>query len=179
MSPLPHKQDAWQSGTFEPGLIAVRMAVHPNQGKSSPALPGTYYKFMLDKPPVDFLVPARKREPFVLIQFRNLLQHTRVSDPPRTTAKDAAKPTLTDAPCPPPLAAGPETLPERPVSPGKVTGSIERLNLAGAASNSDGGDGGGVAAASGGGAACAKCGILSAVLLRCARCMEVAYCGRE
>jgi len=175
----------WHSETFEPGLIAVRMTVHPNQGRKSPALPGTYYKFMLDKPSVDFLVPdpasaaARKREPFVLIQFRYLLQHTRVVVPPRTTANDAAAYTPTDAPPTSPLASGSETLPERPASPDEVTGLVERLNLTGAASNSDGSDGGGGAAASGGGVACAKCGIHSAELMRCARCLEVAYCGKE
>jgi hypothetical protein len=161
------------------------MAAHPNQNKRSPALPGAYYKCMLDKPPVDVLVPdpesaaARKREPFVLIQFRNLLQHTRVVVPVTTTAVDAAAYTPTDAPPASPLAAGSETLPERPASPDEVTGLIQRLNLAGAASNSDGGDGGGGPAASGGGAACAKCGIRSAELLRCARCLEVAYCGKK
>jgi len=185
VSPLPHQQDAWQSGTFEPGLIAVRMAVHPNKGKSSPALPGTYYKFLLNKPLVDFLVPspapaaARKREPFVLIQFRNLLQHTRAVVPETTTAVNSAAATHTDAPPTSSLASGSETTPERPASPDEVTGLIERLDLAGAASNSGGGDGGGGAAASGGGAACAKCGVHSVVLRRCARCFEVAYCGKQ
>ena len=46
-------------------------------------------------------------------------------------------------------------------------------------SASDGGEGGGGAAASGGTAACAKCGIYSAAMLRCARCLEAAYCGKE
>ena len=185
MSPLSRKQGDSHSETFEPGLIVFRMAVRPNKGKSSPELPGTYYKYMLEQSPVKILVPdpapaaARKHEPFVLIQFRNLLQHTRVGVPPRTTAVDAAAYTPTDARSTPPLAAGSETPPERPDSPEEVTGLIERLHLTGAASNSDGGDGGGGAAASGGGAACAKCGVLSAALLRCARCMEVAYCGKE
>ena len=183
MSPLPHKQDAWQSGTFEPGLIAVRMAVHPNKGKSSPELPGAYYKFLLDKSPVGFLVPdpapaaARKREPFVLIQFRDLLQHTRVAVQELATAEDDPH-TPVDATPSPPLAAGSETTPERPDSPGEVTGLIERMNVADAASTSDGGDGRGGAGASGGGAACAQCGIHSAVLKSCARCLEVWYCGK-
>jgi len=162
------------------------MAVRPHKGKSDPGLPGTYYKFMLDKPPVDFLVPdtaaaaSRKpREPFVLMHMPKPRKQTRVAVSEPTTAVDAAAYTPTDAPPTPPLAAGSETLSERPASPEEVTGLIERLNLAGAASNSEGGDNGAGAAASGGGAACAKCGIHSAELRRCARCLEVAYCGKE
>jgi hypothetical protein len=161
------------------------MAVQPNKGKSSPELPGTYYKFLLGKPPVDFLVPdpapaaARKRAPFVLVQFRNLLQHTRVGVPLPTTAVDAAAYTPADSPPTRPLAAGSDTTPERPESPGEVTGLIEHLNLSGAASNYNGGDGDGGAAASWGGAACAKCGMHSAGLRRCTRCLEVAYCGKQ
>ena len=65
-----------------------------------------------------------------------------------------------------------ETAPERPDSPGEVTGSIERMNVADTASNSDDGQGGG-------GAAYAQCGIHSPALKSCARCLEVAYCGKE
>jgi hypothetical protein len=162
------------------------MAVRPHKGKSNPELPGTYYKFMLDKPPVDFLVPdaaaaasRNPREPFVLMHMPKPRVQTQVSIPEPATAVDAAAYTPTDAPSTAPLAAGSEILPERPASPDEVTGWIERLHLAGAASNSDGGDGGGGVAADGGGAACAKCGIRSAELRRCLRCLEVAYCGKE
>ena len=192
-------QGVWQKETAESGLVVVRMAVRPHKGKRNPGLPGTYYKFMLDKPPVDFLVPdpaaaasRNSREPFVLMHMPKQREQTRVFVPEPTTAVhaesptpvDAAAQTPTDAPPTSPLAAGFETLPERPDSPDEVTGFIERLSLAGTASNSDGGDGGdsdggGGAAASGGGAACAKCGIRSAALLRCARCLAVAYCGKK
>ncbi|KAJ1491222.1 hypothetical protein T484DRAFT_1775472, partial [Baffinella frigidus] len=93
---------------------------------------------------------------------------TRVAVPEPATAEDAPVPTPADAPPTPPLASGSETTPERPASPDEVTGSIERLSLAGAASNSDGGEGGGGAAASdGGAAACAEGGTM---LARGARC---------
>jgi hypothetical protein len=162
------------------------MAVRPHKGKSNPGLPGTYYKFMLDKPPVDFLVPdtaaaasTNPREPFVLMHMPKPREQTRVAVPEPTTAVDAPAKTPVGAPSTQPLAAGSETTPERPASPEEVTGLIERLSLAGAASNSDGGDGGGGAASSGIGAACAKCGIRSTELRRCTRCLEVAYCGKE
>ena len=89
----------------------------------------------------------------------------------------------------------PETTGERPASPEQVagaldreggaedvTGLIERLRLPEAAISSDGGaagDGEGGAAASGGAAACAQCGFRSAEKKSCARCMQVAYCGKE
>ena len=161
------------------------MAVRPHKGKSNPGLPGTYYKFMLDKPPVDFLVPdtaaaesRNPREPFVLMHMPKPREQTRVAVPEPTTAVDAPAETPVDAPPTQPLAAGSETTPERPVSPEEVTGLIECLSLAGAASSSYGGAGGG-SAASGGGSACAACGIRSAELRRCTRCLEVAYCGKE
>ena len=239
--------DAWHSETREAGLVAVRMAVRPHKGKPPPDLAGRYYKFMLGKPPVDFLVsdpaPAatRSREPFVLMHMR--LQHTRVVVPEPATAVDDAAHTPTDLPSTGTLAAGSETALERPESPEQVTGLIEHFSLAGAAANSDGwtgtgeggdgalytalalmtlalnivalddtsstgpsagaaseldralafmnvaphssdgetsaGDGGGGAAASGGAAACAQCGLHSAVLKRCTRCLEVAYCGKK
>ena len=159
-------------------------------GKESvaPKLAGTYYKFMLEKLPADFDVltsepeasRSNRREPFVLMHMPK--PRTRVFVPEPATAVDDAT-TLTDAPSTPPLAADSETTPERPDSPGEVTGFIERLNLAGTASTSDGGEGegegGGAAAASGGEAACAKCGIYSVALKRCTRCLEVAYCGKQ
>ena len=102
---------------------------------------------------------------------------TCVAFPEPTTTVDAAEHTLTDAPPTPPLAAGSETTRERPESPEQVTGLIERLSLAGAASNSDGGEGGGVAGASGGGAACAKCGTSDVKLTLCTGCRKISYCG--
>jgi len=172
--PWHFRADTWRSETFEPGLIAVRMSVEANKGEGAPEPPLRFYKFMLDTPPVNFLVSdaapaaARKHEPYVLMHMRNLLQHTRVAVPQPATAVDAPAHTPADAPPTPPLAAGSETNPERPASPDEVTGYIERLSLAGAASNSDGGEGGGGAAASdGGGAACAEGGTM---LARGARC---------
>ena len=166
--------------TSEPGLVELRMSARPHVGKCAPDLPGKFYKLMLEKPPFDVLVPdpvspaasSSYREPFVLMHMPKPREQTRVAVPEPTTAVDAAAQTPTDAPPTPPLAAGSETTPERPASPEEVTGLIERLSLAGAASNSDGGEGGG-------GAACAKCGIHSAALKNCARCQEVAYCGKE
>ena len=37
----------------------------------------------------------------------------------------------------------------------------------------------GVAAANGSAAACAQCGVRSAELKNCARCLQVAYCSKE
>ena len=185
------------------------MRVRGNGGKEAPNLPGTYYRFMLKNPPLNFFAPdpdaalhpdvsapapaaniSKDREPYVLMHTPKSdaqVPESQVADPKPTTAVvpepttavDDAAPTLTDAPPTPPLAAGSETTPERPESQDEVTGLIERLNLSGAASNSNGGVGGGGAAASGGGATCAHCGIQRVGMTGCARCLQVAYCGKE
>jgi hypothetical protein len=162
------------------------MTVRAHKGKPVPKLTGKYYKFMLEKPPVGFDVLApgpaastsNHREPFVLMHTSKWRKQTRVVVPAPATAVDDAR-TPVDAPCTGTLAADAETTPERPGSPEEVTGLIERLSIVEAATNSDGGENGGGSAASGGGTACAQCGIHSAVLKRCALCLEVAYCSKE
>ena len=120
-----------KKNTSESGLVAVEMNPRPHEGKASPDLPGKYIKFMLEKPPVDFLVPdpdaepASNREPFVLMHAPKPQKQTRVAVPEPTTAVDEDR-TPVDAPSTGPLDAG------------HVAGLVERLSLAGAASNSDG-----------------------------------------
>ena len=63
--------------TSEPGLFELRMSVRKRAGKSAPKLRGKYFKFMLQNPLVDFLVPdpepsansSNGREPFVLMHM--------------------------------------------------------------------------------------------------------------
>ena len=136
------------------------MSVRAHPGKSlPPALEGRFWKFTLA--PVDFLVPDpeaaadSRKLPYVLMHMPKRGGLTRVVVPEPTTAVDNVT-TPADAPPTPRLAAGSE----------EVTGLIERLHLAGAASNSDGEDGGGVVA-SGGAAACAEGGTMLAHGARC------------
>ena len=156
--------------TGEDGLLALRVCVRSHAGKSSPNLPGKYFKYFLPQPPVDFLV-EKNRWPFVLMHMRKPREQTRVAVVPPTTAVDENR-TPVDAPLPETLAAGSATTPDRPESPEEVTGLIERLSLVGAANNSDGGEG------EAGAAACDECGIRSTELKRCQRCWQVAYCGK-
>ena len=126
--------------TAEAGLFAVRMSVRPHKGKSTPELPGRYYKFTLQRPPVDFLVQdegrgnASSRDPFVLMHMRKRWDQTRVVVPVSTTAVDDAH---TPADATPLSTATPDAGTE------EVTGLIEHLSLSGAASNSDRGTGAG------------------------------------
>ena len=138
------------------GLDAVRMRPKAKQGKSAPKLAGTYYMFMLT-PPLDVHVsdpdaapppyvpdpaPAasssNNREPFVLMHMPKRGGQTGVAVQGPATAVDDVF-TLVDAPSTGPLGAASETTPERPESPDEVMGQIERLNIPGAATNSDAG----------------------------------------
>ena len=119
-------------------------------GKESdaPKLQGTYFKFLLEKPPVDFLVPDPgpvangSKLPYVLMHMPKPGQ-TQVVVPEPTTAVDVAD-TPMDAPSTGTFGAASEATMERPESPQEVSGLIERLgNLLGVASNSNGGIGGG------------------------------------
>ena len=176
-----------------PGLVAVRMRVRANGGKESvaPKLAGSFYKFMLEKPPVDFLasgpdapphhpdVPkakAAKRsesEPYVLMHMRELGPQVVIPEP--TTAVDVAH-TPTDAPSMGPLGAATETTPDEFSD---VTGLMERLSLPGAVSNSNG-------AGKGEGAqgitqalkdTCDFCGKHGVGFKRCSTCKQTWYCG--
>jgi hypothetical protein len=127
----------------------------PRKHKSAPELPGEYIKFVLEKAPVDFLVPdldlapqpdrapaanSSNREPYVLMHMPKL--EARVAVPELTTAMDVAD-TPADALPPPTLGSASEATPKHSESPDEVTGLIERLSLPGAASDSDGGAGAG------------------------------------
>ena len=121
------------------------MRVRPHAGKESvaPKLPGTYFKFVLEKPPADFDVLDSEAEaknsklPYGLMHMAKPGVQARVVVLEPTTAVDVPH-TPTDAP-----STGPDATPDRPESPDEVTGLIERLSLPGAASNSDGGTGAG------------------------------------
>ena len=89
------------------------MRVRPHVGKESvaPNFDGAYFKFLLEKPPVDFLVPdpekaakSSNREPYVLMHMPNPGGQTRVVVPEPTTAVDVAQ-TPVDAPSTGPLGA--------------------------------------------------------------------------
>ena len=172
------------------------MSVRAHPGKSAPALKGRFCKFVLvlEKPPTDFLIPDPEpasnssKLPYVLMHMPKGGRQTRVACPEPATAVDDVVHTPVDAPS---TGAGSETTPERPASSEDgVTGLIERLDLAGAATNS----GGGTGAGDGGGGAqdialalrtlalkdcCAHCGKQCAVLKRCSTCKEIWYCGAE
>ena len=161
------------------------MSAKAHAGKSAPKLQGKYFKFVLGRPSVhSFLVQdAPAREPFVLMHMRKPREQTRVAVPEPTTPVDVDH-TPTDAPPPHTLAAGSESTPERPASPEEVTGLVERLSLAGAASNSDGaasdsnsGEGG--SAVADGLAGCTQCGATHGAMKRCQGCHAVSYCSKE
>ena len=121
----------------------------PRKHENAPKLLGTYYRFML-KPPLDVLVPdpdaapaanGNTREPYVLMHTPKLeaqVPAARVSVAERATAEDVVD-TPVDAPSTPPITAFDAT-PERPESPGEVTGLIEHLSLAGGGTYSTDGD---------------------------------------
>ncbi|KAJ1488654.1 hypothetical protein T484DRAFT_3598050 [Baffinella frigidus] len=160
--------------TSQDGLLRKRMTARPNEGFDAPEFIGAWYKYFLEQPPVDFLVadPAANR-PWPYVCF-HMPKQTRVAAPEPATAVDETS-TPADAPSTGPLAAG------------DVTGLVERLSLAGAASNSDGGA---VAGEGKGGTldralaptlglhvSCAHCGKQKGALKQCARCLQVSYCG--
>ena len=122
------------------GLDKWRMSVRPHKNKHAPDLPGRYYKFKLEKPRVDFLVPdpaakTSNQEPYILMHMR---KKTRVAYPEPTTAVHI-EPTPADASPAGDFTAGSASTPERPASPdGEVTGRIERLHLTRADSNAEG-----------------------------------------
>ena len=134
------------------------MSTRPHAGKSAPDLPGTFYKFFLEQPAVDFLASNRPW-PFVVMHMPKPVQQTRVAAPPLTTAADAAH-TDTDAPSTGHLPAS-ETTPDESLE--EVSGLVERLNLTGASE-----------AASA--ASCFQCGAQDVALKRCLRCLQVSYC---
>ena len=126
------------------------MRVTPHAGKESvaPKLSGTYFKFILEKPPVDFLAPDSElganssKLPYGLMHMPKPGVLTRVVVLEPTTAVDVPH-TPTDAPASGSLDVASDATPERPESPDEVTGLIERFSLPGAASISIGGTGAG------------------------------------
>jgi len=137
------------------------MSARPHKGKSAPDLLGTYYKYTLEKLPVDFLVKSTP-EPFVVMHMQKQARAVAVVP---TTAVDVAY-TPTDAPSRGTLPPGSETTPERPDSPEEVTGLIERLNLAAPAAASSA-------------SSCAYCGKQGVGFQRCSTCKQAWYCGTE
>ena len=95
------------------------MRVRPHVGKESlaPKLLGTYFKFVLEKPPVDFLAPDPEpaasitKLPYVLMHMPKPGVQTRVVVPEPTTAVDVAH-TPADAPSTGPLGAASEATPD-------------------------------------------------------------------
>ena len=161
-----------KKATDEPGLVVQRMSARPHKGKNAPDLLGTYYKYTLEKLPVDFLVAdpvhAGSRstpEPFLVMHMQK--QARAVAVVPTTAVDDAYTPT--DASSSGALPRGSETTPDRPDSPEEVTGLIERLNLAGAASP----------AAASSASSCAYCGKQGEEFKRCSACKRTWYCGAK
>ena len=115
--------------TSEPGLLELRMSVRKRAGKVAPKLDGKYIKFMLEKPPVDFLVPGMEqaanssdaRQPFVLMHMPKLRTRASVAPEPPTAVDEAHTPT--DAR----LTAASEITPEDPLE--QVTGLVEHHSL--------------------------------------------------
>ena len=126
------------------------MCPKPHKHKSAPKLLGTYYRFVL-KPPLDVLVPdpgaapaanGSTREPYVLMhtpKSEAQVPAARVVVAERATAEDVVD-TPVDAPSKGPLITAFDATPERPESPGEVTGLIEHLSLAGGGTYSTDGD---------------------------------------
>jgi len=125
------------------------MFARAHTGKTAPILPGRYYKFTLEMPPVDFLVPGpasrSNRAPFVLMHMRTKPEQTRVVVPEPATAVDDTH-TPVDATAAGDLTAGSdqdEITQERPESPEEqVTGLIEHLTLTGGGGTAGAGEGG-------------------------------------
>ena len=93
----------------------------------APTLPGKYYKFSLEKPPIEFLVSSH-RAPFVLFHMPNPGGQTQVVAPEPTTAMDVVQ---TPADAPNDLAAASEMTPDDLLE--EVKGQIEHLSLTGGA----------------------------------------------
>ena len=183
------RQDGKKLKTSEPGLIKKRMAARPHVGKRAPDLPGTFYKFFLEQPPVDFLVSdpasaANRPWPFIVMHMPKPLQHTRVVVPTPATAVDSVH-TSTDAPSAGHLTASEITQDE---SLEEVTGFVERLDIAGsvsagfaqlAAVAAGFGQLAALAsptAAAGCATSCSHCRTQRAAV-QCSRCKQVQYCG--
>ena len=167
-----------------PGLTAFGASVRAHPGKSAPELEGRFHKFVLDKPPVDFLVgPASNSSnlPYVLMHMPRR-GGVRVVTVEPTTAVDDVVHTPADAP---PTGAGSEITPDE-----STEDFFERLSLAGAATNAGAGTGSGKGVGSPAMAASAACPTTcsfcgkgakkkGAELKRCSRCKRVWYCGAE
>ena len=109
----------------------MKPEVHKN--KSDPDLPGRYWKYTLEHPPVDpmnFLAPDDDAAPAATTKVPFVLMHERKEPIP---ARDVATPVG--------FAAASETTPEDVLD--KVMGSIEHLSFEGPATSSDGGAGAG------------------------------------
>ncbi|KAJ1479948.1 hypothetical protein T484DRAFT_1748878 [Baffinella frigidus] len=78
-----------KKATSEEGLFAFRMSARPHKDKNKPNLPGQYYKYMLEKPPIDFFAadPATRinREPYIVMHMKKPKDKTQVDaeEPPR------------------------------------------------------------------------------------------------
>jgi hypothetical protein len=150
--------------------MSVRPHTLKGQASVAPELAGTYFKFVLEKPPVDFLVPDPEQAanssklPYALMHMPKTGVQTRVVVSEPTTAKDTAT-TPVDAPPTRTLGAASET------SFDGGTGACE-------------GEGGALDSALarlalGPNDICAHCGKEEAELKRCSRCKQVSYCGAE
>ena len=84
--------------TSADGLLSMRMYARPHAGKVAPDLPGSFFKFSLEKAPVDFLAPNEglksKREPYMLMHM--LTKRTCVALPLPVTAVDVPVDTPAD-----------------------------------------------------------------------------------
>ena len=141
---------ASKTATSVPGFAAVRAPARPNKDKIAPNLPGMYFKFFHEQPPIPFLVSdsesaanGRSREPYVLMLMpRKPPGRPRVAVPEPTTAVDDTFDTTVGASVN--LSASSEITPDEFSE--EVTGLIERLSLPGAANAGEAagaGEGGG------------------------------------
>jgi hypothetical protein len=107
LSSLAPFQDGirWKVETEEDGLLALRVSPRAHARKKLPDLPGKYFKYFLEKPPVDFLV-GNNRGPYVLMHMRKPAEAV----PPATAVDEARTPA--DAHLPETLAAGSATAPD-------------------------------------------------------------------
>ena len=160
------------SKSIEGRLVGERMRVSAKGRKEAPTLPGTFYRFMLKHPPLDFLaagpdatprpdVPgpapaanSSNREPYVLMLMPKteaqvpdaqvaVPKPTTAVVPELATAVDVAD-TPTDAAPPENFGAASEITPDE--SPDQVSGLVEHFEhfrLPGAAVESNGGTGAG------------------------------------
>ena len=136
----------------------------------APKLAGTYFKFVLEKPPVNFLAPDPEQAanssklPYVLMHMPKTGGQTRVVVSEPTTAVDTAT-TPVDASPEGTLGAADETSFDGGTGAGECEGGARDSALARLALGLDD--------------ICAHCGKEGVELKRCSRCKQVSYCGAE